>query len=93
MCGGRVADKLVGVAPAPSPDSDLAATLRALREAQGRSQEAVAHDAGLTIAAFGRIERSQADPAWTTVVRIARVLGVSLAELGREIDARHQRSR
>jgi transcriptional regulator with XRE-family HTH domain len=74
--------------PASVPDPALASALRALREAQGRSQESVAHDAGLTVAAFGRIERGQADPAWTSVMKIARVLGVTVAELGREIDTR-----
>lgn len=71
-----------------APDTDLAAVLRDLRVSQDLSQEAVAHDAGLTVAAYGRIERGQADPSWTSVVGIADVLGVSLAELGRQFDAR-----
>ena len=78
--------------PATAPDPDLAAALRALREAQGRSQEAIAHEAGITVAAFGRIERAQSDPAWTSVSKIATVLGVSLAELGREIDDRRRQT-
>jgi transcriptional regulator with XRE-family HTH domain len=86
LCEGPVADNLLEMSPASAPDPLLAATLRALRESQGRSQEAVAHDAGLTVAAFGRIERAQADPSWTSVTRIAGVLGITLAELGREID-------
>jgi transcriptional regulator with XRE-family HTH domain len=79
--------------PATTPDPDLAAVLRELRESHGRSQEAIAHDAGLTVAAFGRIERAQADPSWTSVSRIAAVLGVSLADLGREIDNRRRATR
>jgi transcriptional regulator with XRE-family HTH domain len=68
------------------PDTQLAALLRELRMSQDRSQEAVAHAAGLTVAAYGRIERGQADPSWTSVVGIVDVLGVSLAELGRRFD-------
>ena len=70
------------------PDPALAGTLRAFREAAGRSQEDVAHSAGVTIAAYGRIERAQSDPAWSTVVRIANELGVPLEKLGRAVDAR-----
>jgi transcriptional regulator with XRE-family HTH domain len=42
--------------------SHLAAVLRGLRVSRGRSQEAIARDADLTVNAFGRIERGQADP-------------------------------
>lgn len=70
------------------PDDQLAALLRELRTSQDQSQEAVAHAAGLTVAAYGRIERGQANPSWTSVVGIADVLGVSLAELGRRVDER-----
>jgi transcriptional regulator with XRE-family HTH domain len=90
LCEAPVVDTLIRMPPASAPDPVLAATLRALRESQGRSQEAVAHDAGLTVAAFGRIERAQADPSWTSVTKIARVLGISLTELGRELDARRR---
>lgn len=73
---------------AAGPDPDLAAALRAFREVKARSQEDVAHSAGLTIAAYGRIERGQSDPAWSSVVKIANELGVTLSELGSAIDSR-----
>jgi transcriptional regulator with XRE-family HTH domain len=69
--------------------SHLAAVLRELRKS--RSQEAVAHDAELTVNAYGRIERGQADPGLTTLARIADALGVSLAELGAALDDRRAR--
>ena len=74
--------------PAGHPDPDLAAILRALRESQGRSQEALAHAAGIAVNSLRRIEYGQSNPTWTTVRTIAAALGISLAELGRQIDAR-----
>jgi transcriptional regulator with XRE-family HTH domain len=66
----------------------LADVLRGLRQSKGRSQEAIAHDAELTVNAYGRIERGQADPGLTSLARIADALGVSLAELGAALDER-----
>jgi transcriptional regulator with XRE-family HTH domain len=52
---------------------------RGLRERGNLSQETVAHGAGLTVSAYARIERGEANPTWTTVTQIARALDVSLA--------------
>jgi transcriptional regulator with XRE-family HTH domain len=67
--------------PGTPVDPNLARVLRAAREKQGRSQEAVAHDAGLTVTALARIERAQANPTWTTVLQILGALGLSLQQL------------
>jgi XRE family transcriptional regulator, regulator of sulfur utilization len=75
-----------GMPPQSPADRRLAAALRQEREAQGRSQEALAHDAGLTVNALSRIERGQANPAWTTVVQVADALGLSLTELARRVE-------
>lgn len=78
--------------PPPSrPDPALAGALRALRKKDGRSQEALAHEAGLTVGALARIERAETNPTWTTVSRLAGALGVSLAQLGRAVDKRRAR--
>jgi transcriptional regulator with XRE-family HTH domain len=78
--------------PRPSPpDPRLAGAIRALREHAGVSQETIAHRAGLTVSAYARIERGGANPTWTTVTRIAQALGVTLAELGRAVEDKHQR--
>jgi transcriptional regulator with XRE-family HTH domain len=72
--------------PAAPPDRRLADTLRSLRERDGRSQEALAHDAGLTVTSLARIERAQANPTWTTVAAIAEALGISLLQLARAVE-------
>jgi transcriptional regulator with XRE-family HTH domain len=65
-----------------SADPALASALRELRHAQGNTQEAVAHSAGITVAALARIERGEASPRWSTVRRIVSGgLDVSLSEL------------
>ncbi|MHB8241513.1 MAG: helix-turn-helix domain-containing protein [Solirubrobacteraceae bacterium] len=67
-------------------DAALAATFRRLRTERGETQEDLAHRAGLTVAAFARIERGHANPTWTTVRRIAAALEVSLATLGEHVE-------
>jgi transcriptional regulator with XRE-family HTH domain len=64
-----------------SPDPRLARAIRELREHADLSQEAVAHSAGLTVSAYARVERGEANPTWTTVTQIAQGLNVSLSEL------------
>jgi transcriptional regulator with XRE-family HTH domain len=68
------------------PDPALAAVLRDLRTQHGHTQEDLAHRAGLTVAAFARIERGHANPTWTTVRRIAAALEISLAALGEAVE-------
>jgi transcriptional regulator with XRE-family HTH domain len=84
-------DNLAAVATTPDADHALGATVRALRERNGRSQEAVARAADLSLSSFGRIERAEADPTWSSVVKIADALDVTLVEFAREIDARRRR--
>jgi transcriptional regulator with XRE-family HTH domain len=67
-------------------DPHLARAIRSLREQRGLSQEALAHDASITVASYARIERGESNPTWMTVTRISDALGVSLAELGRSVD-------
>jgi transcriptional regulator with XRE-family HTH domain len=69
-----------------SPDLRLARAIRRLRERGDLSQEAVAHNAGLTVSAYARIERGEANPTWTTVTQIAGALGVSLAKLAEAVE-------
>jgi len=64
----------------------LGLALRRARIKRGETQEDVARRAGLTIAAYARIERGMADPKWTTVRSIADALEVSLGRL----DTRHR---
>jgi transcriptional regulator with XRE-family HTH domain len=70
------------------PDQQLAIVLRDLPERHGRTQEALAHDAGLSVASYRRIERGLTNPGWTSVVAILDALGVSLSDLARELEKR-----
>jgi transcriptional regulator with XRE-family HTH domain len=74
------------VARPSAPDPRLARAIRQLRERSGLSQEVVAHNAGLTVSAYARIERGEANPTWTTVTRVAQALGVTLSELGSAVE-------
>ena len=69
-----------------SPDQRLARAIRDLHAHANISQETVAHSAGLTVSAYARIERGEANPTWTTVTQIARGLNVSLAELATTVE-------
>lgn len=74
------------MAPSSQIDQSLAAVLRAQRLDDGRSQESLAHDVGLTVAALARIERGEANPTWSTVRRIAGGLQLSMQSLGQLVD-------
>jgi transcriptional regulator with XRE-family HTH domain len=55
--------------------------VRRARVRRGETQEDVARRAGLTVAAYARIERGTTDPKWTTVRSIAEALEISLSRL------------
>lgn len=74
------------MARSASPDPALGKALRALRVDRELTQEEVSHAADLTLGAYGRIERSEVTPAWTTVRSIAKALGISMGELGATVD-------
>lgn len=69
------------------PDPSLASALLGMRTDRGMSQEAISHEAQITLGSYGRIERNEVAPSWFTVRAIARGLGVSMAELGEAVDA------
>jgi transcriptional regulator with XRE-family HTH domain len=79
------------VSASVQPDSALADALRQLRTERGDTQEDLAHKAGLTVAAFARIERGHANPTWTTVRRLASALEISLASLGETVERTQDR--
>jgi transcriptional regulator with XRE-family HTH domain len=81
-----------GVPPPSPPDPALAAVLRELRAASGRSQEDIAHEVGLTVGSYARIERGQSNPTWSTVRRIANALSITLGDLGTAVDKRSSTS-
>jgi transcriptional regulator with XRE-family HTH domain len=79
------AASLPAMPPPKGADPELACTLRAIRESQGRSQEAVAHGAGIAVNSLRRIEYGETNPTWTTVRAVAAELGISIEELGRAL--------
>ena len=62
----------------------FAGRLRALRESAGLTQQALAVAAELSVSYVAKLERGVADPSWSTVVRLARALGVSVAAFAEE---------
>jgi transcriptional regulator with XRE-family HTH domain len=71
------------MAPSDQPQPALGKAIRELREKRGATQEAIAHDAGITTATLGVIERGLSNPTWATLKRIAKALGVSMVEVAR----------
>jgi transcriptional regulator with XRE-family HTH domain len=72
-------------------DPVLAAPLKRLREERELTQEQLAFEAGITVSALSRIERGLNSPAWTTVARIVRALGISLSELAAHMEGASSR--
>jgi transcriptional regulator with XRE-family HTH domain len=71
------------MAPSEQPQPAIGKAIRQVREKRGLTQEAVAHDAGITTATFGVIERGLSNPTWATVKSIAAALDVSISELAK----------
>ena len=71
------------MAPSQRPQRALGAAIRQLRERRELTQEAVAHDAGVTASTFGLIERGQSNPTWATVEDIAAALDVALVDIAK----------
>jgi len=71
------------MAPSDQPQRALGRAIRELREDRGATQEAVAHDAGITTATLGVIERGHSNPTWATLKGIAAALEVSMVEIAR----------
>jgi transcriptional regulator with XRE-family HTH domain len=69
------------------PDQTLALLLKRLREDRGLTQEQLAFDTGLSASALSRIERGLNNPAWTTVVQIAKALDVTVTELAAQMES------
>jgi transcriptional regulator with XRE-family HTH domain len=71
------------MAPSGKPQPALGKAIRQLRERGGFTQEAVAHDAGITTATLGVIERGLSNPTWATLKGIASALDLSVVEIAR----------
>lgn len=64
-----------------SPTADIAANLQRLRGMRGLTQDAAAEAAGLSRAAYRNLEAGRSEPRASTLVALAKALGVSPADL------------
>ena len=83
MQGKKEAAKKAG----PEAQLQLGERVRRLREARGWSQESFAHEGGLGRSFAGAIERGEKDVRLSTLLKVARTLGVSLSQLLKGIDS------
>ena len=67
----------------------LGERVRQARIHLGLSQEAIAGLASMHVTNYGKIERGDANPSLLTIVRIATVLGTSIAALTEDITREH----
>ena len=65
----------------PAPEERLAANLRKHRRAAKLTQEQLSAKAGLHPTEISRLERAVRDPRLSTIVSVARGLGVSAEQL------------
>ena len=63
-------------------------SLRLLREARGLSQRSLARLAGLSFRTLQLLESGRHDPRWSSVVKLARALGLKPGELAPSLGAR-----
>lgn len=70
----------------PDPQLALGRAIRLRREELDLEQHAVALDAGIEASWLSHIESGRQNPAWGTVDRIARALGLSLWQLAQRAD-------
>lgn len=71
----------------PEAQLQLGERIRRLREERGWSQESFAHEGGLGRSFAGAIERGEKDIRLSTLMKLARALGVSLSQLLKGIDS------
>jgi transcriptional regulator with XRE-family HTH domain len=68
-------------AVSPGPEERFAANLRRHRKAAKLTQEQLSAKAGLHPTEISRLERAVRDPRLSTIVRVARGLGVTAEQL------------
>lgn len=76
-----------------NPAEAFGIALKRLRTASGLTQEALAHEAGLSLTSLARIETGVQEPRVGTVIGLARGLDLVGADLVRETELVLQESR
>ena len=59
----------------------VGANIRRLRRAKGQSQEALAHEAGISMRYLAGLERGEENPSLSVLVKLASALNVRPADL------------
>jgi transcriptional regulator with XRE-family HTH domain len=75
----------------PPPPPPFGPCLRALREAAGYSQEALAERAGVHRTFIGLVENGRRHPRVDSMDRVLRALGLGWTDFGRRLDAMTER--
>lgn len=60
--------------------------MRELRDKRGLTQEALAHQADITVGHLSMIERGHANPSWGAVRALADALDISMTDLAKLAD-------
>jgi transcriptional regulator with XRE-family HTH domain len=71
------------MAPRTEPQPGLGQAIKQLRKDQGLSQEELGHRAEIHPTWISHIESGRNNPAWGSVRRIARALGLTVSELAK----------
>ena len=71
--------------PSSEPDPVLGLVIGRLREEHGLDQATLAERSTVSVETLVQIEKGLTDPAWETVERIARALGISIREIASEV--------
>jgi transcriptional regulator with XRE-family HTH domain len=66
----------------------LGKAVKAVRTAAGKTQEQVANASGLHPTYISDIERGARNPSWDAIARLAKGIGVGVADIAREFDRR-----
>jgi transcriptional regulator with XRE-family HTH domain len=72
--------------PVSEAHQKLGGRVRQLRDKRGWSQEGFAHEGGLGRSFTGAIERGEKDVRLSTLLKLAKTLGVSLSQLLKGVD-------
>jgi transcriptional regulator with XRE-family HTH domain len=81
-----VDDKTTDTDDATDDHRAVGRALRALRHRASLTQEALAARSGIDVTYVSQVENGRRGVRWHTVMRLLRALGMSVSDLGAEID-------
>ncbi|HTC60561.1 MAG TPA: helix-turn-helix transcriptional regulator [Solirubrobacteraceae bacterium] len=79
-------DKTTDTDDATNDHREAGRALRALRHRASLTQEALAERSGIDVTYVSQVENGRRGVRWHTVMRLLRGLGMSVSDLGAEID-------